>query len=394
MSDEEKTISVKVVPRINEIPAASWDACTVPDAQDTNPFVCHAFLDALEESGAVSPETGWLPQHLVVEGDAGEIVGAAPMYLKNHSMGEYVFDYGWADAYERAGGRYYPKLQVSVPFSPVTGPRLLARPGPEESTTRVAIAAAMMKLTDREQISSLHVTFPLEDEARILERAGFLIRSGHQFHWKNREYDSFDAFLATLTSRKRKSIRKERREVAESGIVIRKLSGTEITDANWDDFYHFYTDTYDRKWGRPYLTREFFDIISKTMPDSLVLMLAEIDGRSIGGAMNLKGSGTLFGRNWGCIADHRFLHFETCYYSAMEYAIENGLQRVEAGTRGPQKLQRGYEPVETCSAHWIPNPGFRDAVERFLKEERREEEHYINRMGEALPYRQDDSDPS
>ena len=390
MPDGNEPITVKVVSRIGDVDADEWDDCATQSAPDGNPSVGFAFLHALEESQSVCRKSGWQAQHLVVEDATGRIAGAVPMYLKSHSMGEYVFDYGWANAFERAGGNYYPKLQVSVPFTPVTGPRLLVRPNAAGAeATRAALVAGMIEWTSRNELSSLHVTFPTKEEADYLERADFLIRHNHQYHWYNRGYETFDDFLASLNSRKRKMIRRERRKVVEAGVKMQCLSGDALKSEHWDAFYRFYTDTYDRKWGYPYLTREFFEIISDTMANNVVLVLASAGGLPIAGALNLKGNDTLFGRNWGCIADYKFLHFETCYYCAIEFAIDHGLARVEAGTQGPHKLQRGYEPVQTRSAHWIPDPGFREAVARFLTEERREEATEMGYLEHETPYRQD-----
>lgn len=392
MPDGNEPITVKVISRIGEIDASEWDACSGQPSSDDNPSVRYAFLHALEESHSVRRESGWQPQHLVIEDASGRIAGAVPMYLKNHSMGEYVFDYGWANAFERAGGDYYPKLQVSIPFTPVTGPRLLVRAGSGGDATRAALVSGMIEWTNRNKLSSLHVTFPTKEEELYLSRAGFLIRHNHQFHWYNRGYETFEDFLGSLNSRKRKMIRRERRKVAEAGIEVHCYSGDALKSVHWDAFYRFYTDTYDRKWGYPYLTREFFEIISKTMADNVVLIMATSDGRPIAGALNLKGGDTLFGRNWGCIADYKFLHFETCYYCAIEYAIDNRMARVEAGTQGPHKLQRGYEPVQTRSAHWIPDPAFRKAVARFLDEERHEQASEVAYLVDETPYRKDVSE--
>ena len=390
MPDGREPISIKVLSNISEADAAGWDACSGANEPDGNPFVSHAFLAALEASGSVNVETGWQAQHLVIEDEAGRIIGAAPIYLKSHSMGEYVFDYGWADAYERAGGSYYPKLQAAVPFTPVMGPRLLVRPGPGADRTHRMLIAGMMELTRRRGISSLHVTFATEADANRLEESGFLIRHGHQYHWHNRGYETFDDFLAALTSRKRKSIRRERRKVAEAGIELRALTGDAITTLDWDVFYRFYANTYDRKWGYPYLTREFFDIISETIPDTAVLILADRDGVPVAGALNFRGGDALYGRNWGCAGDYKFLHFEACYYSAIEFAITHGLARVEAGTQGPHKLQRGYEPVSTFSAHYMPDAGFHEAVARFLAQESAGEAREMDYLADYGPYRRGD----
>ena len=393
MPDGNDAVSVKVVSKISEVDPVEWDKCACTNAPDGNPSVCYAFLHALEESRSVRAETGWQPQHLLVEDSDGKLAGAVPMYLKSHSMGEYVFDYGWANAYERAGGQYYPKLQASIPFTPVTGPRLLVRPGVGFHTTRATLVAGMIEWTNRNKLSSLHVTFASKADGDYLEEADFMIRHAHQYHWNNRNYENFDEFLASLNSRKRKMIRRERRKVTEANIKVQCLSGNDLTSDAWDAFYQFYTDTYDRKWGYPYLTREFFEIVSHTMPEQIMLVMAYTEGRPIAGALNLKGGDSLFGRNWGCVADYKFLHFETCYYSAIEYAINHGLARVEAGTQGPHKLQRGYEPVQTRSAHWIPNPSFREAVAQFLEQERLEESREMDYLGNETPYRQDTGDP-
>tara|TARA_B100000676_G_C18088411_1_gene857183 strand:- start:4777 stop:5958 length:1182 start_codon:yes stop_codon:yes gene_type:complete len=388
MPDGSDTASIKVVSRISKLDPAEWDECAGSNLPDGNPSICYAFLHALEESQSVRAETGWQPQHLVVEDASGKLIGAVPMYLKSHSMGEYVFDYGWANAYERAGGQYYPKLQASIPFTPVTGPRLLVRPNIGSHTTKAALVTAMIEWTTRNDLSSLHVTFPSKTDSDYLEEADFMIRHAHQYHWHNRSYKNFDDFLASLNSRKRKMIRKERRKVTEANIKIKCLSGDKLTSAAWDAFYQFYTDTYDRKWGYPYLTRQFFEIVSHSMPEQIVLIMAYTEDIPIAGALNLKGGNSLFGRNWGCVADYKFLHFETCYYSAIEYAINHGLARVEAGTQGSHKLQRGYEPVQTRSAHWIPNPSFRQAVAQFLEQERAEESREMVYLENETPYRQ------
>ncbi|MGE4220792.1 MAG: GNAT family N-acetyltransferase [Alphaproteobacteria bacterium] len=389
MPDDRDAIALRIEERIADIPAAEWDSCAAQDAADANPFVSHAFLSALEESGSVGREAGWLPHHLALDGPDGKLAAAVPLYIKSHSQGEYVFDWGWADAYERAGGRYYPKLQAAVPFTPVTGPRLLVRPGPERDRLRAALAAGLVEAVKRYEVSSAHVTFAREDEARFLAERGFLLRIDHQYHWHNRGYTSFDDFLGALSSRKRKMIRKEREQVTAAGVSFRVLDGREAGPREWDAFFRFYVDTYDRKWGYPYLTREFFEIAAATMPDRIALVLAYAEGRPIAGAINYVGGDGLFGRNWGAVAQYKFLHFETCYYQAIDYAIRRGLRRVEAGTRGPHKIQRGYEPVPTFSAHWIADPGFRDAVARFLERERAAEDHERRQLADFLPYRQE-----
>ncbi|MFQ6016606.1 MAG: GNAT family N-acetyltransferase [Kiloniellaceae bacterium] len=384
MPDGADTIAVRVLGRIAEVPAAAWDACAGPD----NPFVSHAFLRALEDSGSAVADTGWLPLHLAVAGHDGALLGVAPLYLKSHSYGEYVFDWSWADAYERAGGAYYPKLQSCVPFTPVTGPRLLVRPDAEHDAVAAALIAGMTELARRHKVSSLHVTFPTRAEWQRFGAAGFLRRVGRQFHWENRGYESFDDFLATLASRKRKAIRKERREVADSGVAIRTLVGGAIEPRHWAAFHRCYLATSDRKWGSPYLTRAFFRQLGETMADKVVLVIAEERGDPVAGALNLLGDDTLYGRNWGCLRHHRFLHFEACYYRAIDFAIERGLGRVEAGAQGEHKIQRGYMPVETYSAHWIADPGFRHAVRDFLVRESGLVRHEMSLLSGHAPFRQ------
>ena len=376
--DGSDRLSIKVVERLSRIRAADWDECAGPD----NPFVSHAFLDALEDSNSACAETGWLPQHLALEDGNGRLLGAVPMYLKSHSYGEYVFDHGWAEAYERAGGRYYPKLQVAVPFTPVTGNRLLIRPGAPPDAARLLVAA-MIEIAQRAKVSSLHVTFPTKSEYELLGEAGFLQRLGRQFHWENQGYRSFDDFLGALNARKRKQIKRERR-AANEGTSIETLNGPEISARHWDAFFRFYTSTSDKKWGSAYLTREFFDLLGSRLGERVVLVMAKQDGRYVAGALNLMGKDTLYGRNWGCAGDFPFLHFEACYYRAIDFAIARGLKRVEAGAQGAHKIQRGYLPAPTYSAHWIRDPGFRHAVEDFLKRERRAVENEMEELEEGL----------
>ena len=383
MPDGREPIAVKVLENIDAIAPSEWDAC----AGTENPFVRHTFLRALEDSGSVGKESGWLPQHLIIEDEAGQLLGAVPMYLKNHSQGEYVFDWGWADAYERAGGRYYPKLQASIPFSPVTGPRLLVRPGDIAETIRSALGTGLIEVAKQYGVSSLHVTFAEEPDADFLESLGFLIRHGHQFHWKNAGYETFDDFLGNLSSRKRKNIRKERRKVEESGIRMQTLNGADIKPEYWDEFHRFYVNTYDRKWGYPYLTRDFFAMLGEEMADQVALVRADIDDLAIAGALNFVGADALYGRNWGCAGRYKFLHFEACYYRAIDFAIERGLTTVEAGTQGPHKIQRGYLPQRTYSAHWIRDQGFRDAVADYLDRERRAEAGESDALSELSPFR-------
>ncbi len=384
MPDDGEAVTIRIAGAIDEIDAADWDACAGGD----NPFVSHAFLDVLEKSGTVSADTGWLPRHLVIEEADGAVTGVAPCYLKSHSYGEYVFDWGWADAFERAGGRYYPKLQVSVPFSPVTGPRLLARPGPEASRTRITLVAGLMELAKSHEASSFHITFCTEDEYDELGAMDLLQRVGQQFHWHNRGYDSFDDFLATLSSRKRKTIRKERRDANEH-VTFEILTGDALTAAHMDAFYRFYLSTVDRKWSSAYLNRDFFHMLRDRLADKVVLVMASHDGDYVGGALNMLGGDTLYGRNWGCTQRFRNLYFEACFYRAIDFAIEHGLAKVEAGAQGPHKISRGYLPSPTYSAHWIANPSFREAVGEFLERERLMMRHEMEELTHHGPYRKD-----
>ncbi len=390
--DGGSVIEITVVPGMAEIPARDWDACAAPEAAGGGralyPFTTHRFLLALEESGSATRRTGWAPHHLVAS-VGGEIAGVMPLYLKSHSQGEYVFDHSWAHAFERAGGDYYPKLQCAVPFTPATAPRLLVRPdGPVPAeTARAALVQGAVQLTERHGISSLHVTFCTEEEWRFGGAHGLLQRTDQQFHWINRGYDTFDAFLAALASRKRKNLRKERAEAVADGIEIQWLSGAELGAEHWDAFWRFYQDTGSRKWGRPYLTRAFFDLVHERFPEDVLLVLARRKGRWIAGALNLIGRETLFGRYWGCVEDHPCLHFEVCYYQAIDYAIRHGLARVEAGAQGAHKLARGYEPVTTHSLHWIANPNFRRAVAQYLEGEREAVDCEAAVLAERVPFR-------
>ncbi len=383
---EGAPLIARTAARLSEIGPEDWGRL----AGNDDPFVSYEFLDALEESGSCCAETGWLPQHLVLEDSAGAILGAMPLYLKNHSHGEYVFDHGWADAYERAGGRYYPKLQASVPFTPVTGRRLLVPPGADEDRVRGALVGAAIQVAKKLGVATMHVTFPTESEWLLMGTAGFLRRTGEQFHWRNQGYETFDDFLATLTSRKRKMIRKERARAFAADITIEAFTGGTLRPEHWDAFYRFYIDTGSRKWGRPYLNREFFEIIHQTMADRIALILCSRDGRYIAGALNFIGADTLFGRNWGCIEHHDFLHFEACYYQAIDFAIAHRLEWVEAGAQGPHKIQRGYLPRLTYSAHWIADPNFRTAVADYLDHERDQVDHEIESIERSFtPYRKD-----
>ncbi len=378
--------AARTLSRLADIDAAAWDSLCGTE----NPFLQHAFLDALEESECCAAKTGWLPQHIVVEDESGALIGAMPLYLKSHSHGEYVFDHGWADAFERAGGRYYPKLQCSVPFTPVTGNRFLTAPGEDAPHVRLLLASAAVQLAERGNISSIHITFPTEDEWHGLGEMGFLQRTGEQFHWRNRDYACFGDFLGTLNARKRKMIRRERARAVASGVEIEVLSGAALRAEHWDAFYRFYIDTGSRKWGAPYLNRLFFALLHERMADNVALVMCRRDERYIAGALNLIGGDALFGRHWGCIEHHEFLHFEACYYRAIDFAIAHGLEWVEAGAQGPHKIQRGYLPRRTYSAHWITDSGFRDAVADYLDRERRHVDWEIETVERELsPFRKD-----
>jgi uncharacterized protein len=373
-------VYARIAPGIGSISAADWDACAGAD----NPFLSHAFLSALEDSGSAVSRAGWQPVPIVIDGEDGKPAGIMPAYAKSHSQGEYVFDHAWADAWERAGGRYYPKLQIAVPFTPVPGPRLLLR-DPGAAPMLIAAAEAMVAEHD---LSSAHATFITEEQKPLFEAAGWMIRTGSQFHWFNEGYRDFGDFLAALSSRKRKAIRKER-EAAQGAVEIRHLTGAEIGKAEWDAFWDFYQDTGSRKWGQPYLTRPFFTLLSERMGDKVLLMLAYRDGKPVAGALNLIGGDTLYGRYWGCTEDIPFLHFELCYYQAIDAAIARGLSRVEAGAQGEHKLARGYRPVPTWSAHYIPHAGFRRAVEDFIVREARAMEEQIELLDEMAPFRKE-----
>jgi predicted N-acyltransferase len=383
MPDGSSDLTLTLHPRIADIAPAEWDAC----AGGSNPFVSHAFLSALEDSGSAGARTGWLPQHAALRDGAGALVAAAPMYAKSHSYGEYVFDHGWANALERAGGNYYPKLQVAVPFSPVPGPRLLCRP--DAGVPPAALAQALVQACKQLRLSSVHATFCTEADCAALEEAGWLRRIGMQFHWENEGYTDFEGFLGALSSRKRKVLRRERRDANAAGLTFLALSGADIQERHWDAFYRFYNATVDRKWGSAYLTRRFFSLLSERLGDKVVLMMAEIAGKPVAGALNLAGTEALYGRNWGCIGDWPFLHFELCYYRAIDWAIAHGLTRVEAGAQGRHKIQRGYQPRPTYSAHWIAHVGLRRAIGGFLDEERPQIEAEMAALSEESPFRKD-----
>ena len=406
-------LRLRVIPALAEVDAAAWDACANPQlvtAVDAvceaaaaapaevqpssqlspyNPFISYDFLHSLEASGSATARTGWQPRHVLAETADGSILGAVPCYLKSHSRGEYVFDRGWAEAYERAGGQYYPKLQLSVPFTPATGRRLLLRPGPQAEAVRAGLAAGLIELCQRHEASSVHVTFMPEAECQFLVERGFLHRTDQQFHWENAGYGSFDAFLEALSARKRKTIRRERRDALAPGISVHWLTGRDLTEEAWDAFFAFYMETGSRKWGRPYLTRKFYSLVGERMADKIVLIMAKRAGRFIAGAINFIGSDTLFGRHWGAIEHHPFLHFELCYYQAIDFAIARGLKWVEAGAQGEHKLARGYLPVTTHSAHYIADPGLRRAIADYLKRERAYVEAAGGELAAAAPFRKD-----
>lgn len=388
MTDGHETI-VRLEPHIAAINAAAWDACANVPGRPYQPFVSHAFLKALEDARCVGEGTGWLPRHLVLEDADGVIGGVAPCYVKGHSQGEFVFDHAWAHAYTEAGGRYYPKLQIAVPFTPVPGARLLVRPGPAAHHHEQLLAAAAIEVARQNGLSSVHLTFLDAEVQARLKPLGFLARTGQQFHWPNDGYATFEDFLSTFASRKRKAVRKERLEALSAGITIEHLTGDAITEAHWDAFYAFYVDTGNRKWGRPYLNRAFFSHLGEAMRRDCLLVMAKREGRYIAGALNVIGGDCLYGRYWGSIEHHPFLHFEVCYYQAIDYAIAHKLARVEAGAQGEHKLARGYLPIETYSAHWLADPGLHRAVEKFLRRERIMIAESNEELTETGPYRRD-----
>ncbi|KPH07970.1 GNAT family N-acetyltransferase [Rhizobium acidisoli] len=388
MTDE---LSIRVERSFTAISPESWSrlsgASKTCPTLAYNPFVSHAFLSSLEESGSASAETGWLGHHLLLETERGELIGALPGYLKSHSQGEYVFDHGWADAFERAGGRYYPKLQCSIPFTPATGPRLLVAEGLQRLPIQSAIAESLKEVVRRLGISSAHITFVPDEEIGVFEMDGYLHRTDQQFHFINDGYANHEEFLETLASRKRKALRKERRAALENGISIDWLTGHDLTERIWDQFFKFYMDTGGRKWGRPYLTRKFYSLIGERMADDILLVMAKRDGRYIAGAINFIGGDTLYGRHWGCVEDHPFLHFEVCYHQAIDFALSKGLKRVEAGAQGEHKLARGYLPVTTHSAHYVAHAGLRRAIGDYLARERADVEQMSEVLSEHSPFR-------
>jgi len=378
---------LRIASALSEVDAGAWEACANPRGMPFHPFTSYPFLSALEDSGSAVAKTGWGAQHLLLEDDSGGLAAVMPLYLKGHSQGEYVFDHSWADAFMRVGGQYYPKLLSAVPFTPVTGRRLLLRPDAKPCEAEDVLIAGAIALAKRGGWSSVHVNFPTKAEWDRLAGSGCLAREGQQFHWTNDGYSCFEDFLAALASRKRKQIRKERAEALANGITIRWLTGRDLKETHWDAFFSFYMDTGNRKWGRPYLTRRFFSLIGERMAEHTLLILCERAGRPIAGALNFIGGDALYGRYWGAIEDHPCLHFEACYYQAIDFAIAHKLARVEAGAQGEHKLARGYRPVPTYSAHWIAEPGFRDAVARYLVSERRMVAAEIEALDAHAPFR-------
>ncbi len=373
---------------IAEIGRNAWNGCNAAPDYAANPFTSFDFLQALEESGSVAARTGWLPRHLSVQDECGQVAGVMPLYVKSHSQGEYVFDHAWAQAYMHAGGRYYPKLQCAVPFTPATGPRLIVRAGPHREAVQDTLLAGARAVCEQTGASSLHITFPLEAEWRRMGEEGLLLRQDQQYHWLNAGYASFDDFLTALSSGRRKTIRRERRD-AQAGLEFAALTGAELREEHWDAFYAFYMDTGDRKWGRPYLNRRFFSLLGERMADKVLLIMAAREGRWIAGALNMIGGDTLYGRNWGAVEHVPFLHFELCYYQAIEQAILRGLKRVEAGAQGQHKIARGYLPSPVYSAHWIADPALRAPVARYLEQERAEVENEMAYLeAEFSPFRE------
>ncbi|MCX7558466.1 GNAT family N-acetyltransferase [Sulfitobacter sp. F26204] len=384
-----QSIDIRLMGDIAEIGQTEWDACACPETADgsppRDPFTTYRFLSALEDSGSVGPGTGWQPQHVAAFVD-GRMIAVAPLYAKMHSQGEYVFDHNWANAFERAGGQYYPKLQIAVPHTPATGRRFLTRPGFED-IGRQALIQGAVQVTENNNLSSLHITFCTEKEARFAQNLGLMVRKNQQFHWHNDDYSDFDGFLASLSSRKRKNIRKERAQAQGFGGTIETFSGDQIQPEHWDAFWQFYQDTGSRKWGTPYLTRAFFDIMQDRMRDDIALVLARRDGRWIAGALNFIGADALYGRYWGCAEHHPCLHFELCYYQAIDIALAKGLRTVEAGAQGEHKLARGYLPTATWSLHWMRDAGFANAVGEYLQAERDAVDHEIEVLTEYGPFR-------
>ncbi|MEL6473398.1 MAG: GNAT family N-acetyltransferase [Pseudomonadota bacterium] len=383
---DDTNLRITVAEGLSGVSPAAWDAVANPPGERFDPFLSWAFLEALESTGAAVSRTGWSPHHLLVEGPDGELRAAMPLYAKTHSRGEFVFDHSWADAYERAGGRYFPKLLAGVPFTPVTGRRRLVPPGPDQAHLRAALISGAVQIAEQNDLSSLHINFLEAEESATLTEMGLLQRTDQQFHWQDEGYGDFDGFLAALSSSKRKNLRKERAK-AQDGLNFVHLTGPEITEADWDAFYEFYLDTGARKWGSPYLNRDTFGLLGERMADRIVLIFALDAGRPIAGALNMIGSDTLYGRYWGCTEHRPMLHFEVCYYQAIDFALANGLTFVEAGAQGGHKLARGYAPVTTYSAHWIAHPGLRDAVADYLVRERQSVASEAEYLQDRTPFK-------
>ena len=371
---------VKVVRTIDLIASEKWDVYANPHSELYNPFISHKFLNALEQSHSVGAQTGWVPNHFILADEADNELGYMPCYIKLHSRGEFVFDHGWANAYDGLGKQYYPKLQCAVPFTPVAVSKLLVKPGVSSEHYKKLLISGVVQFLEKSEISSLHLTFLSEQERDLLKDMGFLMRKDHQFHWTNQNYESFDAFLDSLSSRKRKAVRKERKEAQSHGLEIRCLTGGDLCKEYLDAFFNFYMDTSDRKWGIPYLNRDFFQRLNNDMKDNILLVLCFREGKAIAGALNFIGGDCLYGRYWGAIENYKCLHFEVCYYQAIEYAIQKGLKRVEAGAQGEHKLSRGYLPTTTYSAHYIDDDYMRSAIANFLEEEGQ----YVDMETEAL----------
>ena len=385
---DDTRLQIRLVNQLADVDPDAWNSVANPQSEPYDPFLSWEFLQALEESEAACASTGWAPHHILVEKAGQGLCGAMPLYLKSHSQGEFVFDHSWADAYERAGGEYYPKLLCAVPFTPVTGRRRLVKPGPDAAQVGDALLGAAVKIAADNNISSLHINFLTPEESLRLDAAGLLIRTDQQFHWKNDGYRTFDDFLQVLSSSKRKNLRKERAK-AQEGLTFRHITGAEITEAHWDAFFEFYMDTGSRKWGSPYLNRDTFSLLGERMADDLLLVFAEEDGVPIAGALNMIGGDRLLGRYWGTLSPRPMLHFETCYYQAIDFAIERGLKTVEAGAQGGHKLARGYVPETTYSAHWIAHEGLASAVEEYLGRERLMVEREAGYLRERTPFRKD-----
>ena len=385
---DDTAFKARIITGLSDVVPEAWNRLANPPALSYDPFLTWEFLEALEATGAARPETGWSPCHVLVEGPNDELLAAMPLYAKTHSQGEFVFDHSWADAYERAGGHYFPKLLCAVPFTPVTGRRFLISPGPDQERLQNALLSAALQIAAQNDFSSLHINFIEPDFATQMDATGLLIRTDQQFHWRNDGYEAFADFLGALSSAKRKNLRKERAK-AQTGLSYKHLTGDAITEAHWDAFFEFYMDTGSRKWGYPYLNRETFTLLGERLADKILLIMAYEDDTPIAGALNLIGSDTLYGRYWGCTDPRPFLHFETCYYQAIDYAIEHGLAFVEAGAQGGHKLARGYGPVTTYSAHWIAHKGLREAIDHYLERERQAVEHESTYLQKRTPFKKD-----